>query len=153
MALKKRDFIFFFTICILLLGAMVLHLFSGQLKLSWGEFFDSMFHFDVKNTQQLIAREFRIPRLVIAMVAGSALAVSGMLMQTLFNNPLAGPYVLGINSGSSLLVALSLLTGFSFFQSDIGLIASALFGALIFGFLLLGLSMYIKSSISLLLIG
>ena len=153
MAIKKRDLIFFFTIFLLLIGAMVLHLFSGQLKLTWNEFIDSMFNFDVKNTQQLIAREFRIPRLIIAMVAGAGLAVSGMLMQTLFNNPLAGPYVLGINSGSSLLVALSLLTGFSFFQSDIGIIASALFGALIFGFLLLGLSMYIKSSISLLLIG
>ena len=54
---------------------------------------------------------FRLPRVLTALLAGAALAVSGLLMQTLFRNPLAGPYVLGISSGASLGVALLVLAG------------------------------------------
>lgn len=149
----KKDVLFFLILSISLIALMSLHLFSGKLPVSMKDFYDSMFNFDVNNTQQIIAREFRIPRLTISLLAGAGLAVSGMLMQTLFNNPLAGPYVLGINSGSSLLVALSLMTGFSFFHSDLGIIFSALLGAMIFGFIILGVSYYLKSHISLLLVG
>lgn len=52
---------------------------------------------------------FRLPRVITALVAGAALSVSGLLMQTLFRNPLAGPYILGISSGASLGVALTVL--------------------------------------------
>ena len=53
-----------------------------------------------------IVCELRLPKVVVAIAAGMALAASGLEMQTLFRNPLAGPYVLGINSGASLGVAL-----------------------------------------------
>lgn len=56
-----------------------------------------------------IVLEFRLPRAVTALLAGAALAVSGLLMQTVFRNPLADPFVLGVNSGASLGVALALL--------------------------------------------
>ena len=56
-----------------------------------------------------IVREIRLVKAVVALVAGAALAVSGMQMQTLFRNPLAGPYVLGVSSGASLGVALFIL--------------------------------------------
>ena len=56
-----------------------------------------------------IVLDYRLPRLFTALLAGSALAVSGLKMQTLFQNPLAGPYVLGINAGASLGVALVVL--------------------------------------------
>jgi iron complex transport system permease protein len=52
---------------------------------------------------------FRLPRVITAVLAGAALSVSGLLMQTLFRNPLAGPYILGISSGASLGVALVVL--------------------------------------------
>ena len=55
--------------------------------------------------------EFRLPKAVTALAAGSGLAVSGLQMQTLFRNPLAGPFVLGISSGASLGVALLLMAG------------------------------------------
>lgn len=153
MTFKKRDILFFIILSILLVVSVIAHLFSGQISISIGDFYDSLTNFDHENTKQLIAREFRIPRITMAILAGAGLSIAGMLMQTLFNNPLAGPYVLGINSGSSLMVALSLMTGFSIFQSDLGIIFSALAGALVFGFIILGVSSYVKSHISLLLIG
>jgi len=59
---------------------------------------------------EIIVMEFRLPRALTAVIAGAALSVSGLLMQTLFRNPLAGPDVLGISSGAGLGVALTVLT-------------------------------------------
>ena len=132
---------------------MVVHLISGQIPLHFSDLLSAIDSYDATNTNHIIFFEFRIPRMTMAILSGSALAVSGMLMQTLFNNPLAGPYVLGINSGASLIVALTLLTGIPFFTSDFGLISGALFGALLFGSIILFFSFYIRSHISLLLIG
>ena len=153
MITKKRNLFLYFVLFLILILSIVGHLFSGQIAISFSDYWDSIFHFDPENTNQLIAREFRIPRLTMAIIAGAGLSISGMLMQTLFNNPLAGPYVLGINSGSSLFVAFTMMTGLSFFQSDFGIITSALIGALVFGFIILGFSLFVKSHISLLLIG
>ncbi len=74
---------------------------------------------------------FRLPAALTAALAGSCLALSGWLMQTLFRNTLAGPSILGITSGASLMVALVLLAGFSFggILADFGLVAAALLGA------------------------
>ena len=114
---------------------------------------ESIFNYDANQTEQLLARVFRIPKAITALLAGAALAISGLLMQTLFQNPLAGPYVLGINSGSSLFVALSTMTGIGVFASDFGIITSALLGAFSFGLLILISSIYVRSKISLLLVG
>lgn len=57
-------------------------------------------------TNRIIISELRLPKIIVALFAGMALAASGLQMQTLFRNPLAGPYVLGINSGASLGVAI-----------------------------------------------
>lgn len=153
MTLKKRDLFLFLSLLLALSLAVILHLSSGQIAITFSEFWDALFNFDQNNTQHIIAREFRVPRVTMAILAGAGLSISGMLMQTLFNNPLAGPYVLGINSGSSLFVAFTMMTGLTFFQSDLGIITSALIGALIFGFIILGFSLFVKSHISLLLIG
>lgn len=133
--------------------AMYLHLISGQIELSFSSYLDSILNFDSKNTSQVLVREFRVPRLLMAMMAGAGLSLSGMFMQTLFKNPLAGPYVLGINSGASLLIALSLMTGVQFFQSNFGLIGTALIGALAAGLLMMMIAQRLKSQITLLLVG
>lgn len=133
--------------------AMYLHLISGQIELSFSSYLDSILNFDSKNTSQVLVREFRVPRLLMAMIAGAGLSLSGMFMQTLFKNPLAGPYVLGINSGASLLIALSLMTGVQFFQSNFGLIGTALIGALAAGLLMMMIAQRLKSQITLLLVG
>jgi len=153
MTSTKRHSILFIGLSIALLIFILLHLFSGQLKITLNDFWQSVFDFDKSNTSQLIAREFRLPRMLSALLAGAGLSLAGLLMQTLFNNPLAGPYVLGINTGSSLFVAASMMTGFSFFVTDAGLLLTAVTGATIFGFIILGFSLFVRSHVALLLIG
>jgi ABC-type Fe3+-siderophore transport system permease subunit len=60
-------------------------------------------------SNRLVFWEFQIPRLLSAVLAGAGLSLSGLLMQNLFQNPMAGPYVLGINSGASLLISILIL--------------------------------------------
>ncbi|NCT09262.1 MAG: iron ABC transporter permease [Flavobacteriia bacterium] len=62
-----------------------------------------------KESWEIIVLNFRIPKAITAVMVGSGLSVSGLLMQTLFRNPLAGPFVLGISSGASLGIAFLLL--------------------------------------------
>lgn len=64
---------------------------------------------EIKESWQTIILNFRLPKALMAIMVGSGLAISGLLMQTLFRNPLAGPFVLGISSGASLGVALLIL--------------------------------------------
>lgn len=98
---------------------------------------------------------FRIPEVFIAVIAGMALSISGLLLQTTLNNPLAGPSILGITSGSQLLVALLLLgseflTGWIF---DVSVTAAAALGAVLFGLLMFALAARLRSTVSLLLVG
>jgi iron complex transport system permease protein len=151
--LEKRHRILLIIALVLLPVLAYIHLTIGQIQLTSSDFYNAFFNYSDTETGQLLVREFRFPRLVMAIVAGSSLAIAGMLMQTLFNNPLAGPYVLGINSGASLAVALGTLSGISFFSSNIGLIGLALIGALVFGFIVLGFSLFVRNSLSLLLVG
>jgi iron complex transport system permease protein len=140
-------------IAFLLIASCVLHLFSGQFDLTLTDYYAALVDFDVNNQFQLIAREIRIPRLLAALLSGAALSISGLIMQTLFRNPLAGPYVLGINSGASLMVALLTLTGSTFFISQLGIVSASLIGGIATGMIILLLSTRITSSVSLLLIG
>lgn len=138
---------------ILLLLLALLHLHHGSFALEGKQIWKSLFDFDPKLTSDVIFREIRIPRTLMAILAGAGLSIAGLLMQTYFNNPLAGPSVLGITSGSSLFVALALLSGWQFFSNDYGLVISALIGAFAFSLLILFFSYFVKSAVSLLLIG
>ena len=151
--MEKRHRILLIIALVLLPVLAYFHLTIGQIQLSSADFYNAVFNYSDSETAQLLVREFRLPRLIMAIVAGSSLAIAGMLMQTLFNNPLAGPYILGINSGASLAVALGTLSGISMFSSNIGLIGLALIGALVFGFIVLGFSLFVRNSLSLLLVG
>lgn len=143
-----------FVASILLLVILsLLHLSVGESNLTVSDFWNSIFHYDQNNTNLIIARDFRIPRLVMAIISGAGLSIAGLLMQNLFNNPLAGPNILGISTGSSLFVAFSIMSGIPFFTSDLGIVTSALIGAMVFGVLILTLSVFSKSHTSLLLIG
>ncbi|UCF09308.1 MAG: iron ABC transporter permease [Candidatus Bipolaricaulota bacterium] len=66
---------------------------------------------DLEQAQRLIVRELRLPRVVLACLVGAALALSGAMMQGLFRNPLASPYVLGVASGASTGAALVIVSG------------------------------------------
>ncbi len=98
---------------------------------------------------------FRLPKAATAVMAGGALAVSGLMMQSFFRNPLAGPFVLGVSSGASLGVAILVMAGFAggMLISSFGIVVAASVGAgLAFSFVLLA-SIRIKDSATLLIIG
>lgn len=105
-----------------------------------------------------ILAEFRIPRVVTALVAGASLSASGLMMQTLFRNPLAGPYVLGISSGSALGVAL-LTMGFPGYvlsgsiPGQLNLFLAAFFGAAAVMGIMLLLSLRLRDVFTMLIIG
>lgn len=132
---------------------VILGLRIGDIPTGFSDIYNAVFNYSENNLSELIIREIRLPRLCIAVISGAALSIAGMLMQTLFQNPLAGPYVLGINSGSSLTVALGLLSGVQFFNSELGLIGSALLGAFVFGLFILFTASFIRNQIGLLLFG
>ena len=99
--------------------------------------------------------ENRLYRSITAVLGGGALAVSGLVLQVYFRNPLAGPGVLGITSGASLGVAFVVLGGFALngFLSGLGMIGFGVLGALLVLFLLLFLSRFIKNQVTLLVVG
>jgi iron complex transport system permease protein len=89
-----------------------------------------------KENWEIILWNFRFPKAITAVLVGIGLSMSGLLMQTLFRNPLAGPYVLGLSSGASLGVAFIILgTAFlppfisSFFLSNYGLVLASSLGS------------------------
>ena len=113
---------------------------------------------DLNPMEQQIVHAIRFPKALTAILAGAALSVSGLMMQTLFRNPLAGPYTLGISSGASLGVALLTMIGgvlstFNFQLSTIGLPLAAVIGATLVLLLVLAVSKRVTSNVSLLIVG
>ena len=80
-----------------------------------------------KSTWEYIIINYRLPKAITAVLVGTGLSISGLLMQTLFRNPLAGPYVLGLSSGASLGVAFVIL-GAGFLPSFLRTIALSSYG-------------------------
>jgi iron complex transport system permease protein len=104
--------------------------------------------------ERQILHAIRIPKAVTAVMAGAALSVAGLIMQTLFRNPLAGPYTLGVSSGASLGVAmLTMLSVFSIQLSAFSLPVAAVIGATLVLLLVLAVSRRVTSNVSLLIVG
>lgn len=147
----------------ILLGLIVLFLFmldiiSGQIFISFSDIYKSFIKDSGQDVLKSIILEIRIPKAIAAVVIGGGLAVSGLLLQTLFRNPLADPYILGISSGASLGVAIFMMAGgYSLLQfAFLGVFSSALFaslGAFFITFLVISLASKVKNTVSLLLIG
>lgn len=110
---------------------------------------------------QYILFEFRIPKAITAILVGAGLSISGLQMQTLFRNPLAGPFVLGISSGASLGVALLVMAGsglsglfaFSPILSNWFQVIAATLGASFVLFLVILVSLRVRDSMTLLIVG
>ncbi|PCH76095.1 MAG: iron ABC transporter [Flavobacteriaceae bacterium] len=99
--------------------ALLLNISLGSVSIPLKDIFNVFLDADsVKTSWKFIILDYRVPKAITAIIVGSGLSVSGLLMQTLFRNPLAGPYVLGISSGASLGVAL-LVLGSSFFTGSL----------------------------------
>ena len=148
---------------IILLALVLLTLFlaniaMGSVSISISEIITALFGKGENSTFDQIIWQFRIPKAVTCILAGATLSLSGLLMQTLFRNPLAGPDVLGLSSGASLMVAIVILAGQSaslFFIATNAwavAIAASVGAALVFLFVM-ALSNYIKDNASLLIVG
>ncbi len=114
MSLPKplRRSLFWWTFLLLLAVAFGLNLSIGSVSIPWRDLLAILVGGDpAQPTWKTIVLTFRLPKAITAIIAGASLAVSGLQMQTLFGNPLAGPFVLGISSGASLGAALAVLGG------------------------------------------
>ncbi|MBR4157224.1 MAG: iron ABC transporter permease [Bacteroidales bacterium] len=151
-------------ISIVLLGILlfVLNLFVGSVTIPFSDLFGVFFGNKSNSTVTTIVLDYRFPQAVTALFAGAALSVAGLLMQTLFRNPLADPSMLGISSGAGLGVAITiLLTGVlggaalstMGFWSNLGVSLAAFVGATLVLMLILGFSSRVRNMTTLIIIG
>ena len=156
-----RSILIFLLLSVSLAALAVANLFFGGVDIPASEVWDVLLtrssHTDAVS---FIILENRLPQLLTAILAGAALAVSGLLLQTSFRNPLAGPSILGISSGASLGVAIvTLLFGTSFTLGNLSLggsaavMTGALMGSLTVMLILILLSARIRNNIVLLITG
>jgi len=146
---KNRHFIIF--LLIILLFSIIIDLSSGSVKFNILKIF-----FKNDEIPQIIT-DIRIPRMLTAILTGISLSTSGLLLQTLFKNPLAGPYIFGISSGASLGVAV-LLMGLSFvgittLPGNLSIALAGIIGAGAILFIILILSLKINDTLTILIIG
>ncbi|QDO95414.1 iron ABC transporter permease [Formosa sediminum] len=99
----------FILLFIVLLCCFIINISLGSVSIPLEGVFNSFFGTSTNESWRYIIQNYRLPKAITAVLVGSGLGVSGLLMQTLFRNPLAGPFVLGISSGASLGVALVIL--------------------------------------------
>lgn len=107
--MQSRSTTLFIALSLLLVILFVLDLLIGSVHIPLRDILGTLFGGDVDAATRLIVLDIRLIKAIVAVLAGVALSVSGLQMQTLFRNPLAGPYVLGISSGASLGVAIFIL--------------------------------------------
>ncbi|WLD22535.1 iron ABC transporter permease [Flavobacterium dauae] len=150
--------LFFF---VLLLIAAVFNLVIGSVHIPVSDVLAILSdNFVGKTSWEYIILEYRLPKLVIACLVGMSLSVAGMMMQTLFQNPMAEPYILGVSSGASLGVAICILgqSLFSlsikdYFTGNFAIIIFALAGSIATMLIILTVSQRIKQIATLLIVG
>lgn len=145
----KRSIIF---AILLLLTALLfmLDVATGTVSIPLPQVLAALTGGDCPEQTRSIVVNLRLIKATTALIAGIALSISGLQMQTLFRNPLAGPYVLGLSSGASLGVALLLMAGAA---SALGIAGAAMLGAAAVSALLLAVSRRVSDVMTLLILG
>jgi iron complex transport system permease protein len=158
---KTRNTFLFSILSLTLLLTFLLNVSFGQVAIPLKEVFKSLSGSTAsKDTWEYIIFNFRLPKAITAILVGVGLSISGLLMQTLFRNPLAGPYVLGLSSGSSLGVAFVIL-GASLLPtvlseillSSYGIILASCLGSFIVMLLVLIVSQRLRDTATILIVG
>ena len=156
--MRKNTYIFI-GLTILLVVLALLDTCSGSVWIGIEKWFNSsasLFN-NGSTVEQQILWQLRFPKMLTAILAGASLSVAGLMMQTLFRNPLAGPYILGVSSGASLGVAVatlgaSILTH-SALISNGSTASAAIIGSTLVLLLVMVIAKRVKSSVSLLIVG
>ena len=152
--MRKNTYIFIGLFLLLLLLAL-LDVCSGSIWISPLSTLNSQL--STLNSQLLL--HLRLPKMLTSILAGASLSVAGLMMQTLFRNPLAGPYILGVSSGASLGVALATMCGTIFslpFREGVGvgfIATSAIIGSMLTMLLVMLFAKRIRSNVTLLIVG
>lgn len=159
--MKSKGTTYGIALAFLILVLMGANLLFGSVRIPAGAVWDILLGQEVeKASWSFIVWESRFPQCITALLCGAALAASGLMLQTAFNNPLAGPSILGINAGASLGVALVMLvgggtlaTGAFSFSGFFSVIIGAFVGSMLVMGLILFFSTLIKSNVMLLITG
>ena len=158
--MKDRTILCFILLSLLLVILFVASLLLGSVSLQVKEVLGVILGQEVDPQTRILVTHFRLPKAITALIVGAALSASGLQMQTLFRNPLAGPYVLGISSGASLGVSLFLLgaplLGVSVASEtlrNIGVVGSAWIGAALILAVIMAVSVRLKDIMAILILG
>ncbi|QNJ98524.1 FecCD family ABC transporter permease [Constantimarinum furrinae] len=151
----------FIALCLLLFVVFMINISLGSVNIALGEVFSTLLGNGAsKASWEYIVLDYRLPKAITAMLSGGGLAVSGLLMQTLFRNPLAGPFVLGLSSGASLGVAFLILGagafgGFfgSMLLSEWSLVIASAVGSFLVLLAVLAVTLRVKDTMAILIIG
>lgn len=156
---QKRSQRLMLLLLILTLGLVLADLSLGPVVIPASDIWNSLSGQGAsKTTWEYIVLNYRLPKTIMAILTGAGLSVCGLLMQTLFRNPLAGPYVLGLSSGSSLGVALVILGAAwlpqtDFFWTEISLVVASLIGSMLVLLAVLLVSQKLRDTMSILIVG
>ena len=157
----NRGVLYCFILTLVIILLFVLNLVMGSVSIPLGDTVSILLgDHDVKPSWQFIIMQSRLPQALTAILCGSALAASGLMLQTAFRNPLAGPSVFGINSGAGLGVALVMLfLGGSISAGSVNLtgfvavLVAAFLGAMAVMAIIFFFSTIVRSHVMLLIIG
>ena len=157
--MQRHNTILFLLLSLLVVALLAIDMMVGSVGISAGEVWAAITGGECDPIKAKIIIDVRLMKAIVAILAGAALAVSGLQMQTLFRNPLAGPYVLGVSSGASLGVALFILgapllgVASSSLLSSLGVAGAAWIGSALVLALVGAVSQRIKDIMVILILG
>jgi iron complex transport system permease protein len=139
---------------LLIVILFMLNLVIGSVKIPIREVWHILIGVDgEKESWRFIILESRLPQAITAILCGAAVSVSGLMLQTAFRNPLAGPDIFGINSGAGLAVALVMLAPVTLLHSTVSVLLAAFIGAMVVTAIIFFFSTVVRNSVMLLIIG
>lgn len=161
MANQKRNTILFILLSLVLILLFFVNISFGSIAIPFKEIYTSLTGGQAsKSTWEYIIINYRLPKAITAILVGMGLSISGLLMQTLFRNPLAGPYVLGLSSGASLGVAFvilgaSVLPPFlsTILLSSYGVVVASTIGSSVVLLAVLVVSQRLRDTMAILIVG
>jgi iron complex transport system permease protein len=153
---KKLSKYYFLIIILFGIATFLLNIGLGSVNIPLAEIYSILLNENFDQTNQIILFNYRIPKAITTILVGISLPLCGMMMQTLFRNPLAGPYILGITSGASLGVAILFMCGSllpSFLIHEFSQVIFSILGSLFVLLLVLQVSFKVKEVTTILLVG